>query len=118
MKSVLLKCAENKFYFLFLLMQLFYVSNANMYDIKSVSNRKEYENYRMCASNFEIHPNKIIRTDESLKLGAKYLLSKDVLSKDECVKLCCEIHGCNVFVIDGKVLAQVYLKSYFNFNIW
>lgn len=65
----------------------------------------------MCASNFEIHPNKIIRTDESLKLGAKYLLSKDVSSKDECVKLCCEIHGCNVFVIDGKVLVQVYLKS-------
>lgn len=72
-----------------------------------VQKRQGFDDYRMCASNFEIHQDKIIRTEESKRLGAKYLNGKDVLSKDECVKFCCDTLNCNVFVLEEKVLNQV-----------
>lgn len=77
--------------------------------LQHVHKRQGFEDYRVCASNFEIHQDKIIRTEESLRLGAKYLNGKDVTSKDECVKFCCETLNCNVFVLEEKVLNQVSL---------
>lgn len=65
------------------------------------------DDYRVCASNFEIHQDKIIRTEESKRLGAKYLNGKDVTSKNECVKFCCDTINCNVFVLEEKVFNQV-----------
>lgn len=76
-------------------------------DVKHLSKRQEYDDYRMCAPNFEIHQDKIIRTEESKRLGAKYLNGKDVSTKDECVKFCCETANCNVFVLEEKVFNQV-----------
>lgn len=46
----------------------------------------------------------IIRTEESRRLGAKYLDSADVGTQVECLHLCCETIDCDVFVFEGKVL--------------
>lgn len=81
-------------------------------DIKHLSKRQQgFEDYRMCAPNFEIHQDKIIRTEESKRMGAKYLNGKDVTSKDECIKFCCETPNCNVFVLEEKVFNQVIAKG-------
>lgn len=52
----------------------------------------------------------IIRTEESRKLGAKYLDYADLDSREECLRLCCETSGCDVFVFEERV-------SYFVDNI-
>lgn len=56
-----------------------------------------------CANNFAIYENKIIRTEDSKKLGAKYLTSKDLTSRRECLKLCCLTNMCDVFIFEEKV---------------
>lgn len=45
----------------------------------------------------------IIKTEESKRLGAKFLESADALSKVECLHLCCETENCDVFVYEEKV---------------
>lgn len=45
----------------------------------------------------------IIKTEESKKLGAKFLESADALTKVECLHLCCETENCDVFVYEEKV---------------
>lgn len=45
----------------------------------------------------------IIRTEESRKLGAKFLESADVGSQVECLHLCCETIDCDVFIYEEKV---------------
>lgn len=84
-----------------------YEINASTENVLHLSKRQEYEDYRVCAQNFEIHKDKIIRTEESKRMGANYLNGKDVASKDECVKFCCETANCNVFVLEEKVFNQV-----------
>lgn len=76
-------------------------------DLKNVFERREIEEYRECVGNFEIHQDKIIRTEESKRMGAKYLNEKEVTSKDECVQFCCKTPNCNVFVLEEKVFNRV-----------
>lgn len=45
----------------------------------------------------------IIRTEESRKLGAKYLDFAEMGSREECLRLCCETDECDVFVYEEKV---------------
>lgn len=78
-------------------------------NVGNVFKRQEFDDYRSCARNFEIHQDKIIRTEESKKMGAKYLNGKEVTSKDECIKFCCRTPNCNVFVLEEKVFNQVNL---------
>lgn len=52
---------------------------------------------------FDIHVNKIIRTDESINMGAKFIADVELMSHDQCLRLCCETEGCNVFVYEEKV---------------
>lgn len=52
---------------------------------------------------FDIHANKIIRTDESINMGAKFIADVELMSHDQCLRLCCETEGCNVFVYEEKV---------------
>ncbi|XP_065211781.1 uncharacterized protein LOC135839583 isoform X1 [Planococcus citri] len=85
---------------------LLFVIYARTDDVKLLSKRQEYDDFHVCAQNFEIHQDKIIRTEESKRMGAKYLSGKDVSSKDECVKFCCETPNCNVFVLEEKVFNQ------------
>lgn len=56
-----------------------------------------------CISNFDIHKDKIIRTQDSRDMGAKYLNEIDLGSREECLRLCCETKDCDVFVFEEKV---------------
>lgn len=42
----------------------------------------------------------IIRTEESRKIGGKFLDSADDGSREECLRFCCETDECDVFVYD------------------
>lgn len=56
-----------------------------------------------CINNFDIHTDKIIRTQDSRDMGAKYLNEIDLGSREECLRLCCETENCDVFVFEEKV---------------
>lgn len=56
-----------------------------------------------CASRFDVQRDKIIRTEESREMGARYLSELDVGARDECLRLCCETDQCDVFVYEEKV---------------
>lgn len=57
-----------------------------------------------CINNFDIHTDKIIRTQDSRDMGAKYLNEIDLGSREECLRLCCETENCDVFVFEEKVV--------------
>lgn len=63
-----------------------------------------------CISNFDIHKDKIIRTQDSRDMGAKYLNEIDLGSREECLRLCCETEDCDVFVFEEKVSHGVCLE--------
>ena len=65
-------------------------------------------NYQMCLDAFKIHEDKIIRTQESLDMGAKYLKEFDVNSREECLKFCCDTESCDVFIFEEKVQIILY----------
>ncbi|KAH9642108.1 hypothetical protein HF086_007228 [Spodoptera exigua] len=55
-----------------------------------------------CASRFDVQRDKIIRTEESRDMGARYLSELDVGARSECLRLCCETDACDVFVYEEK----------------
>jgi len=59
--------------------------------------------YQMCLESFDIHKDKIIRTQDSRDMGAKYLNVLDVDSRLDCLKYCCETERCDVFIFEEKV---------------
>lgn len=61
-----------------------------------------------CVDNFDIHRDKIIRTEDSRDMGAKYINEIDLGSRDECLRLCCETETCDVFVFEEKVCKFSY----------
>lgn len=66
---------------------------------------------------FDVKSDMIIKTEESKKLGAKFLDSADALSKVECLHLCCETENCDVFVYEEKVNIHIELIKLF-IQIW
>lgn len=58
-----------------------------------------------CLEQSEITENTIIRTKDSRALGARFLneTSLGLNSRDQCLRLCCSFHGCNVAVYEEKV---------------
>lgn len=36
-------------------------------------------------------------------MGAKFIADVELMSHDQCLRLCCETEGCNVFVYEEKV---------------
>lgn len=56
-----------------------------------------------CANRFEVHDDKIIRTEDSKKLGAKFIDSVEQHDRSGCLELCCRTSRCDVFVFDEKV---------------
>ncbi|XP_063921371.1 uncharacterized protein LOC135136156 isoform X2 [Zophobas morio] len=62
-----------------------------------------------CIANFDIHRDKIIRTQDSQKMGAKYLTEFDLGTREECLRLCCETDNCDVFVFEEKNSGGCYL---------
>ena len=69
---------------------------------KVISKRYDID-FQTCVENFDIHKDKIIRTQDSRAMGAKYINEVDVSSREECLRLCCETSTCDVFVFEEKV---------------
>lgn len=61
------------------------------------------DGYQMCLESFDIHRDKIIKTQDSRDMGAKYLSVLDVDSRVDCLKYCCETEQCDVFIFEEKV---------------
>jgi hypothetical protein len=59
-----------------------------------------------CSARFDVQRDKIIRTEESREMGARYLSELDVGARHECLRLCCETDSCDVFVYEEKVTAM------------
>lgn len=68
--------------------------------VKKIPHEIEIQN---CIENFDVHKDKIIRTQDSRDMGAKYLNEIDLGSREECLRLCCETDNCDVFVFEEKV---------------
>ncbi|KAL6433731.1 hypothetical protein ACFW04_005771 [Cataglyphis niger] len=66
-------------------------------------------NYQMCLDSFDIHRDKIIKTQDSRDMGAKYLSVLDVDSRLDCLKYCCETERCDVFIFEEKKPGSCYL---------
>ncbi|CAB3224085.1 unnamed protein product [Arctia plantaginis] len=62
-----------------------------------------------CAARFDVQRDKIIRTEESREMGARYLSELDVGARHECLRLCCETDACDVFVYEEKGPGSCYL---------
>lgn len=60
-----------------------------------------------CANKFNVHDDKIIQTEDSMKLGAKFIDSVEQRNRLECLELCCRTERCNVFVFEEKVNAHI-----------
>lgn len=65
--------------------------------------------YQMCLESFDIHKDKIIRTQDSREMGAKFLTVLDVDSRLDCLKYCCETERCDVFIFEEKKPSSCYL---------
>ncbi|XP_027843860.2 uncharacterized protein LOC114124712 [Aphis gossypii] len=62
-----------------------------------------------CANRFEVHEDKIIRTEDSKKLGAKFIDSVEQHDRAGCLELCCRTSRCDVFVFEEKSPGTCYL---------
>ncbi|KAI8422138.1 hypothetical protein MSG28_006051 [Choristoneura fumiferana] len=62
-----------------------------------------------CGARFAVQRDKIIRTEESRGMGARYLAELDVGARAECLRLCCETDACDVFVYEEKSPGSCYL---------
>ncbi|XP_060867498.1 uncharacterized protein LOC132942853 [Metopolophium dirhodum] len=62
-----------------------------------------------CANRFEVHDDKIIRTEDSKKLGAKFIDSVEQHDRAGCLELCCRTSRCDVFVFEEKSPGTCYL---------
>ncbi|XP_052754664.1 uncharacterized protein LOC128201514 [Galleria mellonella] len=62
-----------------------------------------------CATRFDVQRDKIIRTEESRDMGARYLSELDVGTRQECLRLCCETDSCDVFVYEEKSPGSCYM---------
>lgn len=83
-------------------------------DVSSIKKRSNIE-LESCIENFDVHKDKIIRTQDSRNMGAKYLNEIDLGSREECLRLCCETDTCDVFVYEEKVNIN---RKYFKFRIY
>lgn len=59
-----------------------------------------------CADRFDVHDDKIIRTEDSKKLGAKFVDSVEQRDRFGCLEWCCRTARCDVFVFEEKVLTN------------
>lgn len=66
-----------------------------------------------CASRFDVQRDKIIRTEESRDMGARYLSELDVGARSECLRLCCETDACDVFVYEEKVFIRITSSHFY-----
>lgn len=72
-------------------------------DAKRTITKRNDIDLQTCIDNFNILKDKIIRTQDSRNMGAKYLNEIDLDTREECLRLCCETDTCDVFVYEEKV---------------
>ncbi|XP_064483906.1 uncharacterized protein LOC135396708 [Ornithodoros turicata] len=58
---------------------------------------------------FQVNENRIIRTEDSRRMGAKYLNETEVGSNRDCIIWCWETTNCNVAVFEEKSKGSCYL---------
>lgn len=80
---------------------IFYCINGE--NVSRKNDKRSEISLQMCVESFEIHKDKIIRTEDSREMGAKYINEIDLDSRKECLRLCCETDQCDVFVFEEKV---------------
>lgn len=71
--------------------------------VKKLVTKRSDIDLQTCLDNFDVHKDKIIRTQDSKDMGAKYINEIDLGSREECSRLCCETENCDVFVYEDKV---------------
>lgn len=79
---------------------LHYVSSENS---PKQSGKLAEDDFQLCIDSFDVHKDKIIRTQDSLSLGAKYIMEAEVDGRQDCLKLCCKSDECDVFIFEEKV---------------
>lgn len=75
----------------------------NCEGIVKKSEKRPDSDLQACYDGFVIHKDKIIRTQDSQQMGAKYLTEIDVNSESDCIRFCCVTDQCDVFVFEEKV---------------
>ena len=75
----------------------------NCEGIAKKSEKRSDGDLQTCYDGFVIHKDKIIRTQDSQQMGAKYLTEIDVNSESDCIRFCCVTDQCDVFVFEEKV---------------
>ncbi|XP_075225619.1 uncharacterized protein LOC142326790 isoform X2 [Lycorma delicatula] len=79
------------------------------FDERKISKRHNEPDFQTCLDNFEIYQDKIIRTQDSRAMGARYINERDVASREDCLRLCCETPDCDVFVFEERSPGSCYL---------
>lgn len=85
------------------------LNSVRMVDDLNVSKRGDID-LKTCIDNFAVHKDKIIRTQDSRAMGAKYLNEVDLDTREECLRLCCETENCDVFVYEEKVMIYYFFS--------
>ncbi|KAF7989940.1 hypothetical protein HCN44_008614 [Aphidius gifuensis] len=67
------------------------------------------DDLRKCMGSFNVHKDKIIRTQDSLALGGEYIADAEISGRQKCVALCCETESCDVFVYEENKPGSCYL---------
>lgn len=61
------------------------------------------DDLQKCMGSFNVHKDKIIRTQDSLALGGEYIADSEIFGRQNCLALCCETESCDVFVYEENV---------------
>lgn len=64
---------------------------------------------RDALENFQVNENRIIRTEDSRRMGARYLNETELSSNRDCLLWCWETTSCNVAVFEEKGKGSCYL---------
>ncbi|XP_012235492.1 uncharacterized protein [Linepithema humile] len=98
-------------YILLIFVAILHCAFSNDDAIKNASEKRHggTNDYEMCLESFDIHRDKIIKTQDSRDMGAKYLSVLDVDSRLDCLKYCCETERCDVFIFEEKKPGSCYL---------
>ncbi|XP_026476596.1 uncharacterized protein LOC113382457 [Ctenocephalides felis] len=63
----------------------------------------------VCTGAFDVHTDKIIRTEESTAMGAQFVDETELSTREQCLELCCETTRCDVFVYEEKNPGSCYM---------
>ncbi|KAI4487867.1 hypothetical protein M0802_011755 [Mischocyttarus mexicanus] len=96
-------------YLVFNIIAIFHDINGEISLKKNEEHINTANNDDNCFKSFDVHSNKIIKTEDSRYLGAKYLNEMDVESREDCFKFCCNTDKCDVFIFEEKKPGSCYL---------